>query len=58
MTVQGLGASLSPSFGGLISAAYGFPAAYLALGAVALAGLVLWLACASRVAAACGPAAD
>jgi MFS family permease len=53
MTVQGVGASLSPLIAGVIVSAYGFSAAYLSLGGFALAGLVLWLVSAPKVAAAC-----
>lgn len=53
MTVQGLGASLSPSVAGLVAARFGFPAAYLALGGFAALGLVLWLVSLPKVAAAC-----
>ena len=55
MTVQGIGASLSPSLAGYIAATWGFSAAYLVLGAIASAGLVLWLVCAARLAKACAP---
>ncbi|MBS9721484.1 MFS transporter [Tianweitania sp. BSSL-BM11] len=53
MTVQGVGASLSPAIAGVIVASYGFTTAYLALACFAVLGLILWLACASTVAAAC-----
>ncbi|RFC64132.1 MFS transporter [Fulvimarina endophytica] len=43
MTVQGLGASISPSVGGAIATAYGYEAAFLALGAFALPALVIWV---------------
>jgi len=55
MTVQGIGASLSPSLAGYVASAYGFSAAYLVLGAIAFAGLVLWLVSAARVSEACAP---
>ncbi|MBT9289232.1 hypothetical protein [Prosthecodimorpha staleyi] len=42
MTVQGIGASLSPALAGAIAARYGFPAAFPTLGAFALIGRVLW----------------
>lgn len=53
MTVQGIGASLSPSLAGYVAANYGFSAAYLVLGGIALAGLLLWTVSASKVAKAC-----
>jgi dipeptide/tripeptide permease len=58
MTVQGIGASLSPSLAGYVASAYGFSAAYLVLGAIASAGLVLWLVSASKVSEACTPGQD
>ncbi|WP_062013927.1 MFS transporter [Aureimonas sp. AU4] len=53
MTVQGVGASLSPAIAGLIVERFGFSTAYLALAGFALCGLVLWLVSAPKVAAAC-----
>ncbi len=53
MTVQGLGASLSPAMAGLVAARYGFSSAYLALGVAALAALLLWLAAIRQVGPAC-----
>ncbi|MGC1446426.1 MAG: MFS transporter [Xanthobacteraceae bacterium] len=44
MTLQGIGAALSPTVGGVVAEHYGYPAAFLALGAIALVALVLWLA--------------
>nr|WP_210345415.1 MFS transporter [Jiella flava] len=43
-TVQGIGASLSPALGGYIATAYGFPTAFLSLGAIAVPAVVMWLA--------------
>jgi MFS family permease len=43
MTVQGVGASLSPTLGGAVAQAYGYSAAFMALGGVALFALALWL---------------
>ena len=43
MTVQGIGAALSPAVGGWIAQGVGYPAAFLILGGFALASLVLWL---------------
>ncbi|MBB3951800.1 MFS transporter [Aureimonas jatrophae] len=53
MTVQGVGASLSPAIAGLIVERFGFSTAYLALAGFAVCGLVLWLVSAPKVAAAC-----
>lgn len=44
MTVQGLGASLSPALGGWIAEAAGYPFTFLVLGSLAVGSLVLWLA--------------
>ncbi|MBP0614682.1 MFS transporter [Jiella sp. KSK16Y-1] len=43
-TLQGVGASLSPALGGWIATAYGFPVAFLSLGAIAVPAVLLWLA--------------
>ena len=43
MTVQGVGASLSPAIGGAIAQAIGFRTAFLILGSFALGSLALWL---------------
>ena len=43
MTVQGVGASLSPALGGAMAQAIGFRAAFLILGSFALGSLALWL---------------
>ncbi|MFL9999620.1 MFS transporter [Paraburkholderia dipogonis] len=59
MTVQGGGAALSPALGGILAHRFGYPAAFIALGAVSTGSLVLWLgfgaslrhACAARDAA-------
>ncbi|RIY02524.1 MFS transporter [Aureimonas flava] len=53
MTVQGVGASLSPAIAGAIVTRFGYSTAYLALAAFALCGLVLWLVSSPKVAAAC-----
>jgi hypothetical protein len=44
MTVQGLGASLSPAIGGGIAQLVGYRIAFLILGSFALGSLALWLA--------------
>lgn len=43
MTLQGVGASLSPTLGGTVAQAYGYGAAFMSLGGVALVALALWL---------------
>ncbi|SKA39245.1 Predicted arabinose efflux permease, MFS family [Enhydrobacter aerosaccus] len=46
MTLQGIGAALSPAVGGWIAERLGYPAAFLALGGIALGSIAIWLACA------------
>ena len=58
MTVQGLGAALSPALGGLIAQMFGYRAAFLLLGAIALGSLTLWLGFARLLKPACGSSAD
>ena len=48
MMAYGAGAALSPALAGLVAQTFGFPAAFLALGAVAAVGLAVWIV-ASRV---------
>jgi MFS family permease len=43
MTCQGIGAALSTAVGGIVAERYGYPAAFLALGAIAALALALWL---------------
>jgi len=43
MTVQGLGAALSPAIGGAIAQALGYRIAFLTLGCFSLGSLALWL---------------
>ncbi|WOB51097.1 MFS transporter [Xanthomonas hydrangeae] len=45
MTVQGVGAALSPAFGGWLAHAFGYRVAFLALGAIALLAVALWAGC-------------
>ncbi|KAB7769778.1 MFS transporter [Xanthomonas maliensis] len=45
MTVQGIGAALSPAFGGWLVHLYGYRTAFLALGTIALLAAALWVAC-------------
>jgi MFS family permease len=64
MTVQGVGASLSPALGGWIAQGIGYRAAFVVLGGLALGSLMLWImfssllkpACAGKPAAAPAPA--
>mgnify|MGYP001158633595 FL=1 len=43
MTVQGIGASLSPTLGGWVAQSFGYGPAFLALGGVAAVALAVWL---------------
>jgi MFS family permease len=53
MTVQGLGASLSPAIGGWIAQDVGYGAMFLILGSFALGSIALWLGFASLLRPAC-----
>jgi len=53
MTLQGVGAALSPTIGGMVAQRFGYPAAFLALGAIAVVALILWLAARPVMAAPC-----
>jgi MFS family permease len=53
MTVQGLGASLSPAIGGWIAQEVGYSAMFLILGSFALGSIGLWLGFASLLRPAC-----
>ena len=53
MTVQGVGAALSPAIGGAISQVLGFQAAFLILGAFSLGSLALWMLAAPILRPAC-----
>jgi predicted MFS family arabinose efflux permease len=53
MTVQGLGASLSPAIGGWIAQGIGYSAMFLILGSFALGSVALWLGFASVLKPAC-----
>jgi len=54
MTVQGLGASLSPAIGGWIAQGFGYSAMFMILGAFALGSIALWLVFAAELITACG----
>jgi MFS family permease len=58
MTVQGIGASLSPALGGAIAQAVGYRITFVVLGAFALGSLALWLAFRSLLRPACDNAGD
>jgi hypothetical protein len=53
MTVQGLGASLSPAIGGWIAQEIGYSAMFVILGSFALGSIALWLGFASVLKPAC-----
>jgi MFS family permease len=53
MTMQGLGAALSPAIGGWIAQQLGYPAAFLILGGIALGSIAIWLGFASSLKPAC-----
>jgi predicted MFS family arabinose efflux permease len=53
MTVQGVGAALSPALGGAIAQAVGYRVTFVVLGAFALGSLALWVAFRSLLRPAC-----
>ncbi len=53
MTLQGVGAALSPTLGGIVAQRFGYPAAFLTLGAIAAVALMVWLAARPVMAGAC-----
>lgn len=53
MTVQGIGASLSPAIGGWLAQLIGYPAMFLILGSLALGSIALWVAFAGLLKPAC-----
>jgi len=53
MTMQGVGASLSPSLGGLVAGKFGYAASFLALGGIAVIPLALWIVARPITAEAC-----
>ena len=53
MTVQGLGASLSPALGGWIAQDLGYPTMFMILGSFALVSIALWVGFASLLKPAC-----
>ncbi len=59
MTVQGIGASLSPAIGGWLAQALGYQTAFYILGGFALGSVALWLGFAGMLRPACaGPGAS
>ncbi|WP_175720355.1 MFS transporter [Burkholderia anthina] len=53
-TAQGIGAALSPVLGGVLAQHYGYPAAFVVLGAVSTGAVALWLGHARALRHACG----
>jgi MFS family permease len=58
MTVQGVGAALSPALGGVLAHRFGYSSAFLVLGAVSVGSLALWLCFATSLRHACRVDAD
>ncbi len=59
MTVQGVGASLSPAIGGWIAQGIGYPPMFMILGSFALVSVLLWVVFRSTLSTACaGPSDD
>lgn len=56
MTVQGLGASLSPAIGGWMAQQIGYPSTFLTLGSFASVSIGLWILSASTLKSACDTA--
>ncbi len=53
MTMQGIGASLSPAFGGFVAGKFGYAASFLVLDSIALVALALWIVARPITAEAC-----
>nr|WP_315591602.1 MFS transporter [uncultured Cupriavidus sp.] len=58
MTVQGLGAALSPALGGVLAEHFGYSTAFLALGALSTGSLAIWLLFGASLKRACGICRD
>jgi len=58
MTVQGVGASLSPAIGGWMAQAIGYPATFVILGSFALGSIALWIGFHGIIRPACMNAPD
>jgi MFS family permease len=56
MTVQGLGASLSPAIGGWIAQEFGYGPMFLILGSFAIGSIALWIGFGSMLKPACAHA--
>ena len=54
MTVQGVGAALSPALGGTLAQHFGYATAFLVLGGVSMGSLALWLFFGTALKNACG----
>jgi MFS family permease len=54
MTLQGIGAALSTSVGGIVAERFGYAAAFVALGGIAVMALLLWLLTRPLMADPCG----
>ena len=58
MTVQGIGAALSPAIGGWLAQAMGFPAAFLILGCFAIGSIAIWIGFSALLKPACAGEPD
>jgi len=58
MTLQGVGAAFSTTVGGLVAQSFGYAAAFLVLGAIAVLALALWLLARPLMAPACANPPD
>jgi MFS family permease len=58
MTVQGVGASLSPAIGGWLAQELGYPVAFYILGSFAIASVTLWAGFAGTLRPACAATPD
>ena len=58
MTLQGVGAALSPTVGGIVAERFGYAAAFLTLGAIAVVALGLWLVARPVMAGPCANRAE
>jgi MFS family permease len=58
MTMQGVGASLSPALGGVIAGRFGYDMGFIGLGAVAALALLLWVLARPFTAEACTSRGD
>jgi MFS family permease len=58
MTIQGVGASLSPAIGGWLAQELGYRTAFYVLGSFAVVSVTLWIVFAGVVRQACAQAGD